>query len=66
MRKEIGLKVRQARLRKGLSITDVAEAIGSESREVVYRVEGGQNYQIKTLEAICDVVGLRIKTLRKV
>ena len=47
------------RKERHMSITDVSNASGL-SREMIYRIERGDNVTIKSLQAYCLVLGLQV------
>lgn len=57
--KELGAALQRARTEAGLSVTEVAKRAGR-VRDVVYRLEKGEEVSLSSLFAVLSVLGLRL------
>jgi len=58
--KELGNKIKAARLEKGLTMEELGQKIGTK-KEGVFRIESGkQNVCVKTLTKISEALGSRL------
>ena len=57
---ELGQAIQQARLKAGLSISDLAEKAGK-VRDVIYRIEAGKDTTLFSLFAVLSVLKLQIR-----
>jgi len=57
---DIGLILKEQREAKGLSKTELA-ALSNRVREVIYRLEAGQESTVSSLMAVVRALGLRIR-----
>ncbi|MCE4554833.1 helix-turn-helix domain-containing protein [Roseateles cellulosilyticus] len=56
---DLGAALQRARTEAGLSVTDVAKRAGR-VRDVVYRLEKGEEVSLSSLFAVLSVLGLRL------
>lgn len=57
--RELGASLQRARTDAGLSVTEVAKRAGR-VRDVVYRLEKGEEVSLSSLFAVLSVLGLRL------
>ena len=62
---EIGKQLKEARIKKGMSLQDMSDAIGGiKTKQTIMRYENGETrIDTETMDAICNVLGLDAETV---
>lgn len=60
-REIIGCQLQDIRVQRGMTIEEVAEATGLTNATIAKVEQGKFNYQIDTIGAICDALGVTIE-----